>query len=576
MRATRIVGDVVQEWKPPLAKPTVIWIPHLTPADENVIGDWVFRAPAVIVADGQRAVAYVPDLDDVARVRAGGGKTWLDYDHRSRTITLATGGYRHDGHVFFVREGAAGEDRVHMHVLESERAEDVANPYGLASRFLWERWGRTGHERAPKPSFDAYVAHVLRWAFSGGGWADSVWQEVSSEAAAPVFIVDVGRHPSVPKEKRTWREPRSIWNQAWFSTQRCANGLHRLGEKERARKMTEIALAAPMRDGLFPSVLVADDDEPGGWRWTSSDRRPPEVDEDACHLVDAAFTCRMLLEWHSLTGDARALERVKAFAARAVREQSSGGSFPGYIRPNGEQPRRLLASPESAVTATLLFELGETDAALRTMPFLERCARDGEWTDFETYWSCAPWGSPEERVERNGVKKQNTLSIFWCAETFLHAYRATNDAKHLALARRCLDELSLYQAVWDPPFLPAPAHGGFGVMNADAEWNDARQSLFAPLYFEMFEETNEREYLERGQSALRASFSMMYCPENAALAQAYEARFPFFGPESYGFMMENQGHDPRAPIGTFTIYTWGPGSAIATFAAVRDRFPGLL
>jgi hypothetical protein len=210
------------------------------------------------------------------------------------------------------------------------------------------------------------------------------------------------------------------------------------------------------------------------------------------------------------------------------------------------------------------------------MGFLETSARNGEWTDFETYWSCSRWGSPNRRVERNGVLKQNTLSIFWCAEAFLHAWRATKKPSHLALARRCLDELSLYQAVWDPPFLPAPAHGGFGVMNADAEWNDSRQSLFAPLYFEMYRETNEREYLERGLSALRASFSMMYCPENAGLAKAYEERFPFFGPESYGFMMENQGHDPETPIGTFTIYTWGPGSAIATLALVRERFADLL
>ena len=92
----------------------------------------------------------------------------------------------------------------------------------------------------------------------------------------------------------------------------------------------------------------------------------------------------------------------------------------------------------------------------------------------------------------------------------------------------------------------------------------------------MFRATNEHEYLERGLSALRASFSMMYCPENGALARAYEARFPFFGPESYGFMMENQGHDPGTPIGTFTIYTWGPGSAIAALALVRERFADLL
>ena len=115
---------------------------------------------------------------------------------------------------------------------------------------------------------------------------------------------------------------------------------------------------------------------------------------------------------------------------------------------------------------------------------------------------------------------------------------------YLRLARRCVDELSLYQAVWDPPFLTAPAHGGFGVMNGDCEWNDARQSLFVPLYLELHRQTSDAELLERAVSALRASFSMMYCPENEALARAYERRVPFFGPESYGFMMENQGHDP--------------------------------
>ena len=86
---------------------------------------------------------------------------------------------------------------------------------------------------------------------------------------------------------------------------------------------------------------------------------------------------------------------------------------------------------------------------------------------------------------------------------------------------------------------------------------------------------NDDELTERGLGALRASFHMLYCPENQALARAYEARFPFFGPESWGFMMENQGHDVSQPIGTFTIFTWGNGSALAAAATVRDRFSEL-
>ena len=548
-----------------LTNPDQVWIPHLAPEAGNVIGDSVFRSPAIIVSDASIALAFVPDLDDVAR--AAGWRAWLDYEAPRSAITLAAGAYGVAGHVFYVKQPASAGDRsvaLRLHVIASLEAEDRENPYGMAAQWIWERWGRPGHERAAAPPVSRLLNRIVRWAFASDGWGESVWQPVdvpacalsgdphATRAGAPVFIVDVTRHPSVPPASRQWREPRSIWNQAWFSTQRCANGLLRYARQvasadleDRARQMTRIALAAPQRDGLFPAVLVKDEaDEKGAWHWSNSNRRPPSVSEQACHVVDAAWTCRMLLEWHALTGDGDALVRVKRFANRLALLRRPSGAFPGWVEPGGRVPPELAEGPESAVSVALLFELGETERALEGLPFLAGVARDGRWEDFETYYSCAPWGAPEllgRRVARNGVYKQNTLSIFWCAEAFLLAWRATGHRAHLGLARRCLDELSLYQAVWDPPFLPAPAHGGFGVMNADCEWNDARQSLFAPLYLDLGRETGNRELTERGISALRASFSMLYCPENTALARAYERRFPFFGPESYGFMMERPG-----------------------------------
>lgn len=433
----------------------------------------------------------------------------------------------------------------------------------------------------------------MRWAFASEGWGDEVWQSFDLEGervGAPVFIVDVGRHPSVPVAERTWREPRAIWNQAWFSTQRCANGLYRHARhledralEDRARSMTRLALRAPQTDGLFPAVLRAG---AGGWseaRWTSSDRRPRTVSEQACHVVDAAFTSRMLLEWHRLTSDPQALSYVRAFADRLVSLQRPSGAFPGWVEPDGRVPHELAEGPESAVSVSLLLELDALDgtrrygeSACRGVTFLEGVVRDARWEDFETYWSCSPWGNETQLgrvVARNGVYKQNTLSIAWCADAFLAAHARDGRREHLSTARRCLGELSLYQSVWNPPFLTVPGHGGFGVMNADCEWNDARQSLFAPLFFAGHEKTGDPELFERGAAALRASFSMMYCPENEALARAYEAKYPFFGPESYGFMMENQGHAASDEIGTFTIFTWGNGSALAAAATVRDEWP---
>lgn len=568
---------------------TTVFVPHLTPEPGFVMADSVLRAPAIVVADARRVVAFVVDVDDLARL-PDGTRAWLDYDHPRREITLCCGAHRLEGHVFYRRaepELSTGPIRVRLHVMSSRAREDVEAPFAAISRFLWSRWARPLHRTSPfereLPRLDAMAERVAVWAFSVERWGAVVWQEIDGLAAgagAPAFIVDVSQHPSIPPPDRRWREARSVWNQAWFSTQRCANGLLRRARRkgspeleDRARRMTRIATSAPDRDGLFPSVLRAEGPEDAPWsrhRWTNSDRRPATVSEDAVHLVDAAFTSRMLLEWHGLTGEPAALERATRFAERALRLQRESGAFPAWIEPNGEVASELADSAESAVIASLLLSLGRRDEAVsRVLRFLEGVALDGRWEDFETYWSCAPWGLEHlgRRIERNGVYKQNTLAMYWTADAFLAAHRATGAARWLSLARRVADELSLYQAVWTPRFLPADAVGGFGVMNADSEWNDARQSLFAPLYFDLARATGDASYRERGEAALRASFSMIYAPENSRLVAAYERRFPFFGEESYGFMMENQGHGAGDPIGTFTIFTWGNGSALAALEA---------
>lgn len=70
--------------------------------------------------------------------------------------------------------------------------------------------------------------------------------------------------------------------------------------------------------------------------------------------------------------------------------------------------------------------------------------------------------------------------------------------------------------------------GGFGVMNADAEWNDARGSLFAEIIMQYGKILNISEYYERGISALKSSFVMMYCPENAKTKVQWEKSWPFW------------------------------------------------
>jgi hypothetical protein len=122
-----------------------------------------------------------------------------------------------------------------------------------------------------------------------------------------------------------------------------------------------------------------------------------------------------------------------------------------------------------------------------------------------------------------------------------------------------------------------PVLGGLGVMNADGEWLDARQSLFAEVILNYGVELGEEEYIQRGLAALRASFVMMYCPENPEVKGLWEKRYPFFGPEDYGFTMENYGHggvtsQEGEAMGVFTIYDWGNGAAAEAWNRLREHF----
>ena len=70
---------------------------------------------------------------------------------------------------------------------------------------------------------------------------------------------------------------------------------------------------------------------------------------------------------------------------------------------------------------------------------------------------------------------------------------------------------------------------------------------------------------------------MMYCPENHEVKLLWEKVWPFFGPEDYGFTMENYGHggttSPEGEgMGSFTIYDWGNGAASEARNRIRDHF----
>ena len=332
-----------------------------------------------------------------------------------------------------------------------------------------------------------------------------------------------------------------------------------------------------------------------GWDhfyWGNSNRNPYTGDprKSPFHILDMSWTSLLMLRWYDeLEKDKRLLSYAEDYAKSLLKMQDENGFFPAWLDVESLKPLpHLEQSPETSLSVTFLLTLYQLTgknmyktAALKAMNAVtKKIIRAGQWEDFETYWSCSRIGSQDwvgRKVKRNNMFKQNNFSMFWTAEALLECYQLTKDKKYLSLGQRTLDELLMTQASWQPYFIPVKTLGGFGVLNADGEWNDARQSLFAELIIQYGLTLNSREYLQRGLAAMRASFIMMYCPENPQTKKQWEKVWPFFGKEDYGFMMENFGHGGEANeeglgIGEFTIYDWGNGAASEAYNRLLDHY----
>lgn len=597
-------------------EPDFWWAPHLAPDDGYVIGQHVFRSPAMIVQRDSLTFVVLPDLDIVGRRPEN--PWFMDFDAVQNKMSLGMTRTEIPQHVLFRKvpgmKFAPGTIELSFFVTAYHDKGPVRNPWSKAAGFLWRRWGKPLYDKGeslPAPLAN-YVRHTYNWAFDG--WGDSVWQEFDIggvHVGAPQFIVNISQSPNYPGP---WyqREFLSIWNQAWFCSLRSASGLWRcangLKDTELLRKANltkELALAAPMKDGIFPAVIGCENirvqvdgkdlRRPRGWEhffWVNSNRSPHDhgISSQWYHILDASWTALLMLRWYDeLESDERLLDYARTYADRLLVLQDREGFFPGWLHPETQQPGPVMnQTPESSMSVTFLLKLAELtgqnkyrQAALGAMDaVIAEIIPEGRWEDFETYWSCCRWGRENylgKKIERNAMHKQNSLAMFWTAEALLAAYRATDDLRFLQWGQRTLDELSMCQQVWQPSFIYVPALGGFGVMNADGEWNDSRETLFAEVFLEYYRETGDSNYFERGVAAVKSGFIMMYCPENQTVKKMWEKVYPWFGPEDYGFTMENYAHGGRTSaegegMGVFTIYDWGNGAAAEAAMRILDHY----
>lgn len=600
----------------PAFSPAFHWSPHLTPTDVHIIDQHVFRSPALIISNEEQILSLIPDLDIMQK---GTPVRWyLDLNAETNTLTLGMSNSRVTDHILFEREAGAeyprGNIEIGFYLLHYTDEASLSNPFRKPLDFVWKNWGSKTYKTGNPINSDLepYVQHTYNWAFNT--WSESVWQEFEIEGkkvGAPTFIVNVTQSPNFPGEINE-REFRSVWNQAWFSSLRSASGLYRYARRtnnnellEKALLTKELALSFPQKNGFFPGLIAAEMHEveidgrkynrSKGWDtyyWGNSNRNPYTWNprEAPYHILDMSWTALLMLRWYDeLEKDERLLQYAENYAEALLGIQYPNGFFPGWLSLDKLEPMtHLNDSPETSMSVTFLLKLYELTkkekyktAALKAMNAVtENIIPEGRWEDFETYWSCSRYGSDNlirKKVARNNMHKHNNFSMFWTAEALLECYRLTKEKTYLKLGQRTLDELLMTQASWQPPYMYVNVVGGFGVLNADGEWNDSRESLFAELILQYGKLLNKPEYTERGFAALKAAFVMMYCPENPQTKVQWEKVYPFFGPEDYGFTMENYGHGGRTSpegegMGEFTIYDWGNGAAAEAYNRILDKF----
>jgi hypothetical protein len=606
----------------PAFSPSFHWAPHLTPTDEHIIDQHSFRSPALVVHNNSRLLTMIPDLDIMS---SGTPVRWyMDMNAKENKLTLGMSDYQVKEHVLYTRKkGAvypAGEVEVGFYLIMTDHPQSLSNPWRTVLDFLWQGWGRERFQKGEplKGSLAPYVDYTYKWAFEN--WESEVWQQFEldgKQVGAPAFIINYTQSPNYPGPVDE-REFRSIWNQAWFSSLRSASGLYRYAKQknddnllQRAFMTKELALSAPQREGIFPTIIATEMERimvdghevnrSKGWDtyfWGNSNRNPihtwGSVKHAPYHVLDMSWTALLMLRWYEeLEQDERLLDYATSYAEALLNLQDTDGYFPAWLDTETLRPLEILKnSPETSMSVTFLMKLFELThqekyklAALKAIDtVLNEIIPVGRWEDFETYWSCCTHGNQDwigKKIERNNMYKQCNFSMFWTSEALLACYELTKEQKYLSAGERCLDELLMTQASWQPSYLHVNALGGFGVMNCDGEWNDSRQSLFAELIIQYGIVLGREEYIERGLAALRCSFVMMYCPENPKSKEQWEKAHPFFNEQDYGFMMENYGHTGEINadgmgMGEFTIYDWGNGAAAEGYSRIKDHLGKVL
>ena len=528
-----------------------VWSQNIKNEADDIVPNWAFKSPVVMVQQGKVFTALMPELGD-----RRSDPLALDLDVTSNKLPwLSYGAVASQpyGHSYFRRSPNTGP-RVVAGTIEY-RYSIVASeqPYKLGYRTVVRRlWRDEGHKELLRS--DDLQQNVTRPELvTFDDWRADTWVRYANQVYRGFDCGNrrCGTLVSNRNPAGGWDKPApDAWFNAWFQTLRSAYGWYLYGQKtgnkdieDKAESVLNLALKSPQNHGAFSTIYLLNEK-----RWIRDDGWAGFADD--YHTFCMSWTAYWMLEWgKNLTPNRKEeiLAFVRPYGDFLVKHQLASGVIPSWY--DGDlKPRTEFRdfNAETAASALLLASLGEVTgdrtylkAAERAMGFITKEVLPRErWYDFETFKSCAP--KPFDFYDAwTAQYPQNNLAEIQAAKAYLKLYQITKNHTYLEQGTQVLDYLLLTQQVWNNPAFSPKLVGGFTTQNTDAEWSDARQGYAAVLLWDYYKATGEQEYLERAVAAARSTFAVAPW-ENWA----------------------HTGHIDEP--GALTGFHWGPGSAMTS------------
>ncbi|MBZ5560936.1 MAG: hypothetical protein LAP13_00790 [Acidobacteriia bacterium] len=627
--------------------PDFTHVPCLKRAADDVIGDRIFDAPSTIIQKNGYMTALVPDLDllnqgvfyakgarplegtrgfripqDPAKISM---PTIMDLDLKSglTTAPLFAFGFADfiiEQHMFWRHENKKGTMVRELSTNQLRYGFDLflraeappSRGYQSISQFLWQQYGRE-FLRQPRPQampFIEYakVCYPAAFAYKGDSAQDAkrYSQDLAYDPADSgslvtwlEFDLDGNQVGGVRATPAQWYN--DIQFSPWWNCARDAVGMYWWGKQtdpsliEKARRIVNLALTAPQKQGIFPSIFRYSDKRWYGCYWKfpadfktdwifPSSWRPKDLptnfwntSSDLYQTAAASKTGVYLLHYRRLCEeDSRILPYLRPYGDFLIDHLGDNACIPAMLKSDLGPISELRFNGEGGIHIWFLCELYQAtrekkylDAAERIATFLKKeILPQQRWYDFETFYSCSI--KPENFFDSyTGQWPQCTLSMLWAIDGFASLYEATGNSDYLRNAEAVADYAGLFQAVWQPHFMiSAYVFGGFRSQNSDAEWLDMRQSLFGEALARLGQLAGRQDLLERGVAAVRASFAIINHPRHIENDIFRYPRYPF------GIEPENIDHEglPQNPLRSG--FDWGEGGGLAAAATLLRRLGG--